>query len=137
MLKKRERDEKVLLPWHVNVFELLKLPKLHLNCKYLYISLKFSTLSCFLRCLLSSWKMNFSRIMISETVLLSRSVQCWKICILKINLALCAVREQIHRMPFVCGAWYWVQWEVRTKLPNLHLIWEDKSHIQEKWLITV
>lgn len=77
----KKRDENVLLPWHRNAFELLKLPKLHLNCKYLYISLKFSSLFCLLRYLLLSWKMSFSKIMISETVLLSRSVHCWSICV--------------------------------------------------------
>ena len=72
---------RVFLPWHRNTLEFLKLPKLHLHCTYLSISLKFSSLSCLFRCLLLSWKMSFCRIMISETVLPSRSVQCWKICV--------------------------------------------------------
>lgn len=43
----RKGNEKVFLPWPRTTVELLKLPKLHLNCKYLCISLKFSRLSVF------------------------------------------------------------------------------------------
>lgn len=77
----KKGDNRVFLPWHRNTLELLKLPKLHLHCRYLYISHKFSSLSCLFRCLLLSWKMSFCRIMILEIVLPSRSVQCWEICI--------------------------------------------------------